>query len=107
MGVTSGTAFSIAGSTASGSIAPLPPEVVAITDTAAFGSPDPIGLAYVPSLGTLFLADPQLELTRVQHLTGVDTLFGLNLDGTLQSGGAMPLGFSTKPAGLAYDPRPA
>jgi hypothetical protein len=34
----------------------------------------------------------------------VDTLFGLNLDGTPQSGGAFPLGFSTKPAGLAYDP---
>ena len=104
VGVTSSTAFSIAGSTASGSLAPLPPEVVAITDTTTFGSPDPMGLAYVPSLGTLFLADPQLELTRVQHLSGVDTLFGLNLDGTLQSGGAIPLGFSTKPAGLAYDP---
>ena len=104
VGVTSSAAFSIAGSTASGSLAPLPPEVVAITDTTTYGSPDPMGLAYVPGLGTLFLADPQLELTRVQHLSGVDTLFGLNLDGTLQSGGAVPLGFSTKPAGLAYDP---
>lgn len=104
VGVTSSTAFSIAGSTATGSLAPLPPEVVAITDTTAFGSPDPMGLVYVPSLGTLFLADPQLELTRVQHLSGVDTLFGLNLDGTLQSGGADPLAFSTKPAGLAFDP---
>ncbi len=104
VGVTSSTAFSIAGSTASGSLAPLPPGVVAITDTTTFGSPDPMGLAYVPSLGTLFLADPQLELTRVQHLSGVDTLFGLNLDGTLQSGDALPLTFSTKPAGLAYDP---
>jgi hypothetical protein len=104
VGATSGTAFSIAGSTASGSIAPLPPEVVAITGTTAFGSPDPMGLAYVPSLGTLFLADPELEQTRVEHLSGVNTLFELNLDGTLQSGGAIPLGFSTKPAGLAYDP---
>ncbi len=105
VGVTSGTAFSVAGSTASDSLAPLPPEVVAITDTTTtFGSPDPMGLAYVPSLGTLFLADPQLELTRVLHLSGVDTLFGLNLDGTLQSGGANPLSFSTKPAGLAFDP---
>ena len=59
VGTTSGTALSIAGSTASGSIAPQPPEVVAITDTAAFGSSDPIGLAYVPGLDTLFIADPQ------------------------------------------------
>ena len=97
VGATSGTALSIAGSTASGSIAPLPPEVVAVTDTAAFGSPDPMGLAYVPGLDTLFMADPQ-------QLSRVNTLFALNLDGSLKPGGVSSLGFSTKPAGLAFDP---
>lgn len=106
VGATSGTALSIAGSTATGSIASLPPEVVAITDTAAFGSSDPFGLAYVPGLDTLFMADPQ-------GLSHVNNLFALNLDGTLQPNGVSSLGvglqpanlaFGYKPAGLAFDP---
>jgi hypothetical protein len=97
VGATSGTAFSIAGSTASGSIAQPPPEVVAITDTAAFGSQDPFGLAYVPSLGTLFMADPQ-------NLSDVNNLFALNLDGSLKPGGVSSLAFGLKPAGVAFDP---
>jgi hypothetical protein len=83
--------------TTSGSIAPLPPEVVAITDTAAFGSSDPFGLAYVPSLGTLFMADPQ-------GLSDVNNLFALNLDGSLKPSGVSSLGFGLKPAGVAFDP---
>jgi hypothetical protein len=97
VGTTTGTAFSIAGSTASGSIAQPPPEVVAITDTAAFGSQDPFGLAYVPSLGTLFMADPQ-------NLSDVNNLFALNLDGSLKPGGVSSLAFGLKPAGVAFDP---
>jgi hemolysin type calcium-binding protein/Calx-beta domain-containing protein len=106
MGATSGTAFSIAGSTASGSIAALAPEVVAITDTAAFGSQDPFGLAYVPGLDTLFMADPD-------QLSHVNNLFALNLDGTVKPNGVFSLGlglqpaylsFGYKPAGLAFDP---
>lgn len=97
VGMTSGTALFVAGDTASGSITSLPPEVVAITDTAALGSPDPMGLAYVPGLDTLFMADPQ-------NLSRVNTLFALNLDGTLKPGGVSSLGFSMKPAGLAFDP---
>ena len=106
VGATTGTAISIAGSTASGSIVQPPPEVVAITDTAAFGSPDPMGLAYVPSLGTLFMADPQ-------GLSHVNNLFELNLDGTVKPDGVHSLGvglqpaylaFGYKPAGLAFDP---
>ena len=97
VGAGSGTSFSIADSTASGSIASPPPSVVAITDLTPIGSGDPFGLAYVPGLDTLFMVDPQ-ELTRV------DTMFALNLDGTLQSDGVSSLGFSWKPAGLAYDP---
>jgi len=97
VGATSGAAFSIAGSTASGSIAQPPPEVVAITDTAAFGSSDPFGLAYVPGLDTLFMCDPQ-------NLTDVNNLFALNLDGSLKPGGVSSLSFGVKPAGLAFDP---
>ncbi len=97
VGATSGTVLSIAGSTATGSIASMSPEVVAITDTAAFGSPDPMGLAYVPGLDTLFLADPQ-------HESFVNNLFALNLDGTLKPDGVSSLGFGLKPAGLAFDP---
>ena len=98
VGATSGTAVSIAGSTATGSIASMSPEVVAITDTAAFGSSDPMGLAYVPGLDTLFMADPQ-------HLSFMNNLFDLNLDGTLKPNGVNSLlGFGLKPAGLAFDP---
>jgi hypothetical protein len=97
VGATSGTAYSIAGSTASGSIVPLAPEVVAITDTAALGSQDPFGLAYVPGLNTLFMCDPQ-------NLSDVNNLFALNLDGSLKVGGISSLAFGLKPAGLAFDP---
>jgi hypothetical protein len=99
VGVLSGTQLSVAGSTASGFIASLPPEVVAITDTAAFGSSDPFGLTYVPSLNTLFMVDPQ-------QLSDVNNLFALNLDGSLQPGGVSSLawGVGLKPAGLAFDP---
>jgi hypothetical protein len=94
---TSGTALSIAGSTASGTITPLPPSVVAITDTTAFGSQDPFGLAYVSGLDTLFMVDPQ-------NLSDVNNLFALNLDGSLKPNGVNSLGFGLKPAGVAFDP---
>ena len=100
VGTTSGTALSIAGSTASGSIASQSPEVVAITDTAAFGSSDPFGLAYVPGLDTLFMADPQ-------GLSHVNNLFALNLDGTLKPDGVSSLGFGLQPAYLAFGYKPA
>ncbi len=97
VGVATSTAFSIANSTASGSIAPLAPSVVAITDTAAFGSQDPFGLTYVPGSNTLFMCDPQ-------NLSYTNNLFALNLDGSLKSGGVSSLSFGFKPAGLAFDP---
>ena len=98
VGMTSGTAIPVAGDTASGSITSMAPEVVAITDTGAFGSADPMGLAYVPTMNTLFLADPQ-------HLSFTNNLFDLNLDGTLQPNGVNSLlGWGLKPAGLAFDP---
>jgi DNA-binding beta-propeller fold protein YncE len=100
VGATSGTALPIAGTTASGSIASLPPEVVAITDVAAFGSSDPFGLAYVPGLDTLFMADPQ-------GLSHVNNLFALNLDGTQQPNGVSSLGFGLQPAYLAFGYKPA
>ena len=56
LAITSGTELSIAGSTASGSIAPPAPAVVASTDMAALGSTDPAGIAYVPEM-RFFVSD--------------------------------------------------
>ena len=86
------TPLSLAGASATGLIDDHQPYVVAIHDTAAFGSPDPMGLAYVPGLDTLFLCDLD------------NSLFALNTDGTLKPDGAMTLGFTQKSAGLAFDP---
>ncbi|WP_407153969.1 hypothetical protein [Bradyrhizobium sp. STM 3557] len=92
VGATSGTAFSIAGSSASVSLASPPPAIVAITDTAALGSLDLIGITYVPGSNTLLMAGPQ----------NLSTLYHLNLDGTPQLHGERLFGFSTRPAGLAW-----
>jgi hypothetical protein len=48
----------------------------------------------VPGSNTLFMADPQ-------NLSRVNTLYDLNLDGTLQPDGERLLGFSTRPTGSA------
>jgi hypothetical protein len=75
--------------------------VVAVHSMAAIGSADPAGLAYVPSLGTLFLSDSEAEETPFFRTSN---LFALNLDGTLKTNGAMSLlSFTDEPTGLAYD----
>ena len=75
--------------------------VVAVHNMAATGSADPAGLAYVPSLGTLFLSDSEAEETPFFR---TNNLFALNLDGTLKTNGAMSLlSFTDEPTGLAYD----
>jgi len=79
-----------------------PPSVVAIHDMAALGSPDPSGLAYVPSLGTLFLSDSEVE---EEPFFRANNMFALNLDGTLKANGAKSLlNFTDEPTGLAFDP---
>ena len=77
------------------------PTVVAVHDMSAIGSADPSGLAYVPSLGTLFLSDSEAE---EEPFFRSDNLFALNLDGSLKTNGAISLlGFTDEPTGLAYD----
>jgi hypothetical protein len=75
--------------------------VLAVHDLAAIGSPDPAGLAYVPSLETLFVSDSEAEETPFFR---TNNLFALKLDGTLKTSGAMSLlSFTDEPTGLAYD----
>ena len=96
--ITSGTELSIAGSTASGSIAPLGPEVVASTDMAALGSTDPAGIAYVPGMG-FFVSDSEVEESPFFRTTN---LWKLQPDGTVVQFYSL-LNFTSEPTGLAFD----
>ena len=96
--ITSGTELSIAGSTASGSIAPLGPEVVASTDMAALGSTDPAGIAYVPGMG-FFVSDSEVEESPFFRTTN---LWKLQPDGTVVQLYSL-LNFTSEPTGLAFD----
>jgi len=98
VGVSSGTALSIAGSTASGSIAPLGPEVVSSTNMAALGSTDPAGIAYVPGMG-FFVSDSEVEES---PFYGTANLWKLQSDGTLAESFSL-LNFTSEPTGLAFD----
>ena len=96
--ITSGTELSIAGSVASGSIAPAGPAVVASTDMAALGSTDPAGIAYVPGMG-FFVSDSEVEESPFFRTTN---LWKLQPDGTLIKSSSL-LNFTGEPTGLAYD----
>jgi len=98
VGVTSGAAFSIPGSTASGSIAPPVPTVVASTDMTAYGSTDPAGITYVPGQG-LFVSDSEVEEGPFLRTTN---LWKLQPDGTLDQSYSL-LNFTNEPTGLAFD----
>jgi serralysin len=79
-----------------------PPSVAAVHDTTQIGSTDPVGLAYVPALNTLFLSDSEVDESPFNR---TNNLFALNLDGTLKPNGAISLlGFTAEPTGLAFDP---
>jgi hypothetical protein len=97
VGSTSGTGLPILG-TASGSIAPLGPQVVAITDMAALGSTDPAGIAYVPGMG-FFVSDSEVEESPFFRTTN---LLKLQPDGTLVQSSSL-LNFTDEPTGLAFD----
>jgi hypothetical protein len=97
VGSTSGTGLPILG-TASGSIAPLGPQVVAITDMAALGSTDPAGIAYVPGMG-FFVSDSEVEESPFFRTTN---LLQLQPDGTLVQSSSL-LNFTDEPTGLAFD----
>jgi hypothetical protein len=98
VGITSGTELAMAGSTASGSIAPPPPAVVTSTDMAALGSIDPAGIAYVPGMG-LFVSDSEVDES---PFNGSTNLWLLNPDGTLVQSYSLR-NFTNEPTGLAYD----
>ncbi|WFU18466.1 Calx-beta domain-containing protein [Bradyrhizobium sp. CB3481] len=97
-GVASGTALSIIGATANGSIEPLGPQVVGSTDMAALGSTDPAGIAYVPGMG-LFVTDSEVEESPFFRSTN---MWKLQPDGTLVQSFSL-LDFTREPTGLAYD----
>jgi hypothetical protein len=96
--ITSGTELSIAGSTASGSIAPPAPAVVASTDMAALGSIDPAGIAYVPNMG-FFVSDSEVDES---PFNGATNLWLLQPDGTPIQSFSL-LNFTNEPTGLAFD----
>ena len=96
--VTSGAELFIGDSTADGSIGPPAPQVVASTDMAALGSPDPAGVAYVPGLG-FFVTDSEVEES---PFFGSTNLWLLQPDGTPIESFSL-LSFTDEPAGLAFD----
>jgi hypothetical protein len=96
--IASGTELSIADGTASSSIAPPGPTVVASTDMAALGSSDPAGMAYVPGMG-FFVSDSEVEESPFFRTT---TLWKLQPDGTPVASSSL-LNFTDEPTGLAYD----
>ena len=97
VGVTSGMRLSIA-SAASGSIAPLGPEVVGSTDMAALGSIDPAGIAYVPNMG-FFVSDSEVDES---PFNGTTNLWLLKPDSTPIQSFSL-LNFIKEPTGLAFD----
>ncbi|TIV72646.1 MAG: RTX toxin [Mesorhizobium sp.] len=63
-------------------------------------SPDPTDIVYISHLGTLLVADSEVE--EMSIFTGKN-LFQMNLNGTL-AGTLTTINFSDEPAGVAYNP---
>jgi Calx-beta domain-containing protein/hemolysin type calcium-binding protein len=97
VGMTSGTGLSIT-NTASGSIAPLGPQVVTSTDMAALGSIDSAGIAYVPNMG-FFVSDSEVDES---PFNGTTNLGLLKPDGTPIQSFSLS-NFTNEPTGLAFD----
>jgi hypothetical protein len=87
---------------------PLTPFLVAVHDTTqykagdptGYGSGDPSGLAYIPGLDMLFIADS--EHNESPYFSTVN-LFATRLDGTFVQSISM-MNFTHEPTGLAYNP---
>jgi len=75
------------------------PTVVASTNMAALGSPDPAGIAYVSGMG-LFVTDSEVEESPFVRTTN---LWKLQPDGTLIQSFSL-LSLTDEPTGLAFDP---
>ena len=67
----------------------------------SYGIADPSGLAYVPSLGTLFVADSEHDESPFNSQIN---LFALRLDGSYVRNHSL-MSFSDEPTGLAYNDR--
>jgi VCBS repeat-containing protein len=65
----------------------------------AYGIGDPSGLAYIPSLGTLFVADSEHDESPYNSSTN---LFALGIDGSFIRNHSL-LSFTKEPTGLAYN----
>jgi VCBS repeat-containing protein len=86
----------------------LNPTVVAVHNLAngtkydgsgSYGIGDPSALAYIPTLGTLFIGDSEHDES---PYNGNTNLFGLSLDGSYLRNYLTP--FTKEPTGLAYNP---
>lgn len=94
-----GQVLPIATGAATATIMDEGPRVVASTDTAALGIPDPSGLAYVADLGQLFLSDSEVD---EQPFSRATDFYTFTLEGSFQQG--YNLNFTDEATGLAYDP---
>lgn len=81
---------------------PLVLSLVRTTDTAAFSppSPDPSGIAYIPTLNQLLIADGEVDELPATF-TG-DNLYAATLSGILQRTGTL-FSYTNEPTGLAYN----
>jgi hypothetical protein len=95
----SGQSLAVITDTAVASIVDEGPRVVGFTDTAAFGVPDPSGLAYHPGLDMMFLSDSEVDEDPFNIPTD---LYGFSLGGALQA--SFNLNFTDEATGLAFDP---
>ena len=68
--------------------------------TGQYGISDPSGLAYIPSLGRMFVADSEHDESPFLSSTN---LFSLKLDGTYDTNYSLN-SFTKEPTGLAYNP---
>lgn len=79
---------------------PLAPTVVATHNSSPYGAGDPSGIAYVPGLDLLFIADSEHDESPYNSQIN---LFATRLDGTFVDSFSMR-SFTREPTGLAYNP---
>jgi len=79
---------------------PLAPTVVAIDNSYVYGAADPSGIAYIPGLDLLFIADSEHDESPFYSQLN---LFATRLDGTFVASYSMR-SFTREPTGLAYNP---
>jgi len=76
-------------------------QVLHLYSIAPFGAADPSGMAYVPSMNTIFVADSEHDESPFNSSLN---LFAFRPDGTFISSHSLT-GFTREPTGLAYSPK--